>query len=62
MYANGYVVLFMFRIHSYVISFVFFTSEHIQNVGQVPTDTNYSLCYFTKILSLFYSFKNVVTM
>ena len=42
MYANGYVVLFMFRIHSNVISFVFFTSEHIQNVGQVPIDTNYS--------------------
>ena len=42
MYANGYVVLFMFRIHSYVISFVFITSEHIQNVGQVPIDTNYS--------------------
>ena len=29
----------------YVMSFVFFASEHIQNVGQVPTDTNnnYSL-------------------
>ena len=31
-----------FRIHSYVMSFVFFTSEHIQNVGEVPTDTNYN--------------------
>jgi hypothetical protein len=35
----------IFRIHSYVMSFVFFTSEHMQNVGQVPIDTNdsYSL-------------------
>ena len=35
-------ILFIFRIYSYVMSFVFFTSEHIQNVGQVPTDTSYS--------------------
>jgi hypothetical protein len=42
MYANGLVILFIFRIDSYVTSFIFFTSEHKQNVGQVPTDTNYS--------------------
>jgi hypothetical protein len=36
------MILFIFRIHSYVISFVFFISEHMQNVGQVPIDTNYS--------------------
>ena len=42
MYANGEVILFIFRIHSYVMSFVFFTSELIQNLGQVPIDTNYS--------------------
>ena len=40
MYANEQVILFIFRIHNYVMLFVFFTSEHIQNVGQVPTDTN----------------------
>jgi hypothetical protein len=36
------VILFIFRIHSYIMSFVSFTSEHMQNVGQVPIDTNYS--------------------
>ena len=37
------MILFIFRIHNYVMSFVFFiASEHIQTVGQVPTDTNYS--------------------
>ena len=34
---DGLVVLLIFRIHSHVMSFVFFTSEHIQNIGQVPT-------------------------
>jgi hypothetical protein len=36
------MILFIFRIHNYVMSFVFFTSEHMQNVGQVPIDINYS--------------------
>ena len=37
------MILFIFRIQNYVMSFVFFiASEHIQIVGQVPTGTNYS--------------------
>jgi len=40
----------------------FFTGEHIQNVGQVPTDTNYSLRFYYDFDYVFTNFRIVVTM